>query len=121
MTRVLLGRFDRSNTGVHWEWREVIVRRLDPSKNSPPALSSHEKPQLRCDQVKDDSTQDTDHFRTHSSSWRSSSCQHRRRSRHQKRFKSYTFVQSPCVGHHQKYESDVAVALSTDSYLHLIY
>ena len=25
----------------------------------------------------------------------------------------------PCVGHHQKYESDAAVALSTDSYLHL--
>jgi len=39
-------------------------------KNSPPPSSSHEKPQLRCDQVKDDSTQDTDHLRTPSSSWR---------------------------------------------------
>src|SRR5215831_9048397 len=50
---------DRSNgAGVHREAAEVIVRRLDPSKNSPPASSSHEKPQLRCDHVKEDTKQD---------------------------------------------------------------
>src|SRR5262249_62312405 len=53
------------------DWPPTACRRPGLSKNGPPASSSHETPQLRCDYVKEDSKQDTaDHFRTPSSSWR---------------------------------------------------
>jgi hypothetical protein len=79
-----------------------------------------------------------DHFRTPPSSWRSPSCERfcvlllkleqqcaelystNVGAGVKKDSGPYTFVQPLCVGHHQKYESDAAVALPTDSYLHLI-